>query len=192
MACMICDVLEGKRKANVIYKDSQVIAFLAEEPAVVGHVIVAPNMHSPIFEGLDNDTTAAVFRVANRISAAVFESIGAKGTNLLVQNGIAAGQENPHFTVNIISRRDDDGLIFDWVPKQLSEEEMAAVELRMKKGLEEKQKIEPAVPAGQAPEGLKPEVREATTAAEGEPEEEKKEKSKEEENYLVRQLRRMP
>ena len=195
MACTTCEVIEGKKKSFVVYEDPQAIAFLADDPAVVGHIVVAPKKHSPIFEGMDDSITAHLFRIANKVSAAVFESIGAKGTNIIIHNGVAAGQESPHFCVNIISRRDDDGLIFDWAPKQLSEEEMATTELQLKKGLEKKPKVEPTAPEEPAAEIPETEGQRAgTSAPEGEQTSEKEtvEEKKEEENYLVKQLRRMP
>ena len=147
MTCKLCSMIDEKKKTKIVYEDSDIVAFLSDNPSVVGHIIIAPKKHSPIFEAVDDPITGKLFNIANKISAAVFESIGAKGTNLIVHNGIAAGQEDPHFSINIISRRDDDGIIFDWPPKQLSEEEMATIELQMKEGLKEKPQISAEQPA---------------------------------------------
>jgi histidine triad (HIT) family protein len=189
-------MITGKRKADIVYDDADIIAFLSDTPAVVGHIIIAPKRHSPIFEGLDDALTGKLFCAANRLSAAAFSAIGAKGTNLIVNNGLAAGQEIPHFCVNIISRQDGDGMIFDMMPKQLSEEEMAEVEIQLREGLKEKPRLknEPAK-IGKDDKSHADNVSggdDDKTNAGKVDDEKKKDSRAEEENYLVKQLRRMP
>lgn len=199
MTCQICDEIE-KKNAPVLYEDADIIAFFPVEPAAVGHVVIAPKKHVPIFEAADDKLCARMFNLANMISAAVFDSIGAKGTNLLINNGPAAGQEQPHFCINIISRQENDHLNFEWMPKQMSEEEMASIELQMKTGLERPPHVEhdESVNPSPADEHLPTESTNINTAQSEEdksvtegPEEPRK-KHVEEQNYLLRQLKRMP
>jgi len=182
MSCEYCDMIAGKKEAAKVYEDDKVIAFLSPTPATIGHIVITPKKHVPIFEGVEDAIVEHVSKVANKISIALFEAIKCEGTNLIIQNGMAAGQETPHFSANILARRSGDGFIFEWAPKPLNEEEMAAVELQLKQELEAK-------PAEKMPEPAAEEKKEETAEKKDEV---KEEKPNEEDNYLVRQLKRMP
>jgi len=186
MSCEYCETISGKNESAMLYSDDKLFAFLSPTPATIGHIIIAPKTHLPIMEALDDKTMEHVFNVANKISIALFESIKCEGTNLIVQNGPAAGQEAPHFSVNVIARRGGDGFVFDWAPKQLSEEEMATVELQLK---EELAKAPEKKPEPEMEEGKKEDLPSEKKEEKGE---EGKEKKEEDENYLVKQLKRMP
>lgn len=177
MACEYCEIIEGKKEAAKVYEDDTVIAFLAEQPSAIGHVVVAPKRHVPILEAVSDDELDQVFKIANKISVAAFEALKIEGTNIIVHNGVEAGQETAHFSVNIVSRKSGDGMMFEWTPRQLSEEEMATVEIQLKEEMEK-----PEVPA-EIPKEI---------AAEGEAEGEEGAGEEKEESYLIKQLRRMP
>ncbi len=192
MACEYCEIIEGKRKAAKIYEDDKLVAFLSNRPAAIGHIVITPKKHLPIFEAADDSLVEHIFKTANKISIAVFESIKCEGTNLIINNGVEAGQEIPHLAVNIIARRNDDGIFFEWPIKSLGEEEMATVELKLKEEL-----TQPEKPKEESKEEKKEEKRieepaqkPADKGTKQPDEQQKKEES--EENYLIRQLRRMP
>ena len=174
MACQYCNQKE------VIYEDDKVVAFLPEMPAAAGHIIIVPKIHAPIMEAISDDILGYMSLIANKISIAVFESIKSEGTNMIIQNGVAAGQEVPHFSINIITRRSGDGLSFEWPTKHLDEEEMATVELQLKEELSK--------PSEKPKEEKKEEKQDLPT----EKKPEKTEEEEKEESYLLRQLRRMP
>ena len=185
MTCEYCEIIQGEKEAAKIYEDDKVIAFLSDQPATIGHIIVAPKKHAPIIEAVSDEDIDHVFKIANKISVAVFESLKIEGTNLIVHNGVEAGQEMPHFSVNIIPRKTGDGLMFEWQPKQLKEEEMATIELQLK------EEIGKPVVAAEIP---KEEAIEEEPEAKEEGAEKKKEikEGEKEESYLIKQLRRMP
>ena len=101
--CEYCEIINSK-KAAIVYEDDKCIAFLAERPVAAGHVIVAPKTHTPIFEEIGDELIGHCFNIATKLSVAVFEAIGAKGTNMIVHNGVEGGQQVAHFCINIISR----------------------------------------------------------------------------------------
>src|SRR3989344_7843369 len=128
MTCQICEKIKGKN----IYEDEKVIAFLEEKPMSLGHIALTTKEHFTIIEQVPDFIINHLFKIANKIGIAVFESLGALGTNILVNNGIPAGQEHPHFVINIIPRRQNDNINLRFKPKQLNEEEMSALELTLK------------------------------------------------------------
>ena len=131
-ACVVCQIISGNVPSKKVYEDELVMAVLDVNGANPGHCFVMPKNHYPIIEQVPDSEIGRLFQVSNKISSAIFESLGAQGTNIFVANGIPAGQTVAHFTINVIPRKENDGVNLQWQPKQLSEEEMSTVELKLK------------------------------------------------------------
>ncbi|MBW2972316.1 HIT family protein [Candidatus Woesearchaeota archaeon] len=168
----------------MIYEDDTLVSFLAEQPATIGHIILAPKRHTPILEGIDERESDSLALACKKMSIALFEAIKCEGTNIIISNGIEAGQEEPHVSASIIARKEGDGLMFEWAPKRLSEEEMSTVELQLKQELE-KPEVQTEIPK-EKPAEDKPEKE--VSGDEDIPDAIKEK----EESYLIKQLRRMP
>lgn len=172
--CLVCQIVENQIPSKKVYEDELVMAVLDVNGANPGHCFIMPKNHYAIIEQVPDIEIGRLFQVSNKISSAIFESLGAQGTNIFVANGIPAGQTVAHFTINVIPRKENDGINLQWQPKQLSEEEMSTVELRLKEqtkniGYFEKEEKKARI---QAP---KPVVL-----------------SEEEEEYFTKQMRRLP
>lgn len=170
--CEICDLIKSKK--GKLYEDEKVYAFLAIKPCATGHVILTSKDHYPILEQIPDFVVAELFAIANKISTACFETIGVQGTNILMQNGVAAGQKHNHAIIHIIPRVEGDKVNLQWQPRQMGEEEMSTIELKVKQeaekvGVFEKEKEKPIEMQG-------PEAMEAG----------------EEEDYMLKQLERLP
>ena len=175
--CILCSAVKGKSKLDKIYEDENFIAVMHPNPAALGHAIIFPKKHYQIFEQIPDYEIASLFNLTNKISIAIFEALQSKGTNIIVQNGVAAGQEIPHVSIHIIPRDENDNLNFQWPPKQLNEEEMSTVELKLKEGAKNIgtfEKEEKKVPI---------KIEEKT---------EKIKQPEKGENYLIKQLERIP
>ena len=131
MGCPVCDFIKSN-KAKKVYEDNDVVAVLNPTPVTLGEVLVIPKKHFTIIEQVPDELTAKLFLVANRVSEALFEGLGLQGTNILLNNGVSAGQKLSHLLIHVIPRRQDDGLNFSWKPKKLNEEQMATIELKIK------------------------------------------------------------
>ena len=175
-ACTLCEIAQGKSNAKVVYYDETCIAYLKQMPASAGHIVLIPKKHYTIFEQVPDNEASHMFRIASKLSTAAFETFGQGGTNIIVQNGEAAGQTHPHFSIEIIPRNENDGLNFLWQPRQLSEEEMSTAELIMK---------EETANIGGFGKEKKPEA-----ISEKKTEQLKQEKDKD--NYLFKSLTRIP
>ncbi|MFC1728028.1 HIT family protein [Nanoarchaeota archaeon] len=171
MKCEICDLI--KEKKGLVFEDEDVIALLHPKPAAPGHIILTSKQHVPIIENCPNKIVGKLFNVANKVSTGVFEGLQAHGTNIIIQNGVEAGQTTPHFVINIIPRREKDGLNFQWEPRKVKDEDLESAELQLK------EKTENIGIEKEAPKAV----------------EVKKEKPAEiegEDNYLIKQLERIP
>ncbi len=145
--CQICDMIKSGALKK-IYEDNDVIAILCPEPVSQGHVWIMPKKHYPIIEQIPDFDIGHLFWIANKVSITLFEVLKVQGTNIFVENGVAAGQTHNHFLINIIPRMPDDKIKLEWQPRQLTEEDMATVELKIKDqsktvGYFEEKKTEP-------------------------------------------------
>jgi histidine triad (HIT) family protein len=124
MKCEYCEIADLQSKAEIIYEDDEVIAAIKDVVATPGQITVFPKEHFTILEMVPNKIVKKCADIANKIGIAVFESLGAQGTNIIIQNGLAAGQSVPHFAIEIIPRREGDGINLQWQPQQIPEDEM--------------------------------------------------------------------
>jgi histidine triad (HIT) family protein len=173
MNCTECELIQ-KRK-NIIYEDAAVVALLAEKPAVAGHIIVIPREHQPIIERVSDEVFARMFSVANKVAAVCFDVLQAHGTNMLINNGVAAGQKSTHTQIHVIPRRENDGLKIHWQSSKANEEELNATQMALQEELE------------------KPKEEKKEEKKEEQPKEEKEDViTDDEDNYLLKQLERIP
>ncbi len=178
--CEFCAIVKGEYESEEVYQDEKLFAVMHLKPAAPGHVLLFTKEHHSIIEQVPDFVVGHALNVANKLSVAIFEAIGAQGTNIIIENGNAAGQTIPHFSVNIIPRRENDGLNLMWQPKKVTNEEMDMAQYQLKEQAE-----------GISPAGFEQEKRQVVVKEEREEKEEKKDK-KEEQDYLFRQMRRIP
>ena len=171
--CILCQIVTGRLPSKKLYEDMDIIAVLDINGANIGHTFVMPKEHHTILEQVPPEIISKTFNIANKVSKALFEALNIQGTNLFVSNGVAAGQMVAHFMVNVIPRKEDDGINLQWKPKQLNEEEMSTIELQLKNA---------SIPV---PELADKKIKKPA----GVPEETL---ITGEDNYLLRQIRRIP
>ena len=131
-SCIVCQIVGNKIPSKKVYEDELVMAVLDVNGANPGHCFIIPKSHYQIIEQVPDFEIGRLFQVSNRVSSAIFESLEAQGTNIFVANGIPAGQTIAHFTINVIPRKNNDTINLQWQSKQLSEEEMSTIELKLK------------------------------------------------------------
>jgi len=175
--CIFCSAVAGKSKLEKVYEDKDLIAVIHPKGSVPGHLLVIPKKHYQIFEQVPDYEIQHMFDVVNKLSIAVFEGIKAAGTNIILQNGVAAGQEVPHVCVHIIPRTEGDNLDLQWEPRRMTEEQMSSVELKLKEAAGEISSFE----TEKKKEPVKIEKKTEKLSAE-----------EQKENYLIKQLERIP
>jgi len=133
MSCEYCQIVNGKSSnAEIIYEDEQVLVVVKDTAVTPGQITIFPKEHYTILEIVPDEIMNKCVQLANKIGIAVFESLGAQGTNIIVQNGTGAGQKVPHFAIEVVPRREGDGLNFEWKAQQLMDDEMDTVHLMLK------------------------------------------------------------
>ncbi|MBI2139095.1 HIT domain-containing protein [Candidatus Woesearchaeota archaeon] len=129
--CIFCQIISGKVQSKKIYEDDKSIAILDINPANPGHVLLLPKEHYAIMPQLSEEEIAHIFMVAKTISNACLRALKASGTNILVQNGVAAGQRAQHFMVHIIPRMDKDGVEFRLPQKEVAEDALENIRMKL-------------------------------------------------------------
>jgi histidine triad (HIT) family protein len=127
MTCEICDYASGKIKVKKLYEDDDIIAAFNPRPAVFGHVIIFPKKHLAILPQVPENVVKKMFVIAQQLAGIVFESLGAEGTNIMINEGVPAGQKHAHMMIHVIPRKQGDGLSFEWPQKQIPEDSMAKI-----------------------------------------------------------------
>lgn len=117
MTCTICDKIKEK-KALVIYEDDNLVAILPSKPAAIGHIKILPKKHFSKLEELNDELVQDLFFLSNFASSSVFEALQAHGTNIILN------ETDNHLAIDVIPRKENDGLNFMWKPKQMTPEEM--------------------------------------------------------------------
>jgi diadenosine tetraphosphate (Ap4A) HIT family hydrolase len=132
MDCIIC---ERKFEKNILFENDQIIVMLAVEPSVNGHIQIFSKNHHTIMEQATDDEISQMMAAANKISMILFEALKVHGTNIIINNGVPAGQKIPHFAIDILPRRNDDNLKLDWALKQATPEALDSIHKIIEEGL---------------------------------------------------------
>jgi len=131
--CPFCLMVEGKIPVKKVYEDEKVLAILDINPANKGHTLLFPKNHAKIMSEVPEDVVKHCFSVANKISKALVEAVGAEGTNIFLANGAVAGQTAPHVLVHIIPRHKGDKVAIEWDGHKEDDKEMELTAESIKK-----------------------------------------------------------
>jgi histidine triad (HIT) family protein len=108
--CVFCAIVAGKAESSLVYDDEHTIAFMDIRPFTPGHLLVVPKTHAADLAELDPEDGARLFRVGQRIAAALRGStVGAEGVNFFLADGVVAGQEVFHVHLHVVPRTAGDG-----------------------------------------------------------------------------------
>jgi histidine triad (HIT) family protein len=87
------------------------------QPVNPGHVLVIPKVHAAYLADLDENTGGHIFKVAQKLSAALRGSgVKCEGVNFFLADGEAAMQEVFHFHLHVFPRFKNDGFGLQFAP----------------------------------------------------------------------------
>ena len=108
MKCLFCEIASGSEPAEIVYQDTQAVAFLDHRPLFPGHVLLVPRRHMARLADLPAGDVAAFFQTVQRLETAVERGMEADGSFIAINNIVS--QSVPHLHVHIVPRRRKDGL----------------------------------------------------------------------------------
>lgn len=108
--CVFCKLLAGELEVTFVHQDDVCAAYMDVQPVTPGHVLVVPLRHAAHLADLKEEEGAQMFRVAQRVAAAVREcGVKCEGINFFLADGEAAGQEVFHVHLHVYPRFSGDG-----------------------------------------------------------------------------------
>lgn len=107
-SCVFCRIIRGEIRADKVYEDSGLIAFLDARPLFPGHVLVSPKDHIATLSDLPASQVGRLFEQVQIIAKAVESALDAEGTFVAINNRVS--QTVPHLHVHVVPRRNGDGL----------------------------------------------------------------------------------
>ena len=114
--CVFCQIGQGGMRADIVYEDSNAVAFLDTRPLFPGHVLLCPREHYVTLPDLPGALTGPIFSVAQLLAKAVESAVHAEGTFIAINNRVS--QTVPHLHIHIVPRRRRDGLKGFFWPRQ--------------------------------------------------------------------------
>lgn len=108
MATLFTKIINRDIPASILYEDELCIAILDIAPVNKGHALVISRNEYPTTESCPDHELQHLMSVAKRLDEKMREALQADATNIIINNGPAAGQEVPHLHIHIIPRYDGD------------------------------------------------------------------------------------
>ena len=121
MACIFCDIIQGKKQGHFIYEDDTHVAFLDKYPIDHGHSLVLPREHFERVTDMTADKVGDLFSKVPKIAKAIIQITNADAFSMAQNNGRAAKQIVPHVHVHIIPRFNDRGTI--WTKREIGKDD---------------------------------------------------------------------
>ncbi len=122
--------LRAKEK-RFLYEDSMCAVFLADPPTTLGHIKIISKQDGDFEEHTDAQAER-LFILANVCASALFEMLGAQGTNIILDEWIRERKEREHVIIHVIARFQEDGMNFQWQPRPMQESEMEELQKTIK------------------------------------------------------------
>ena len=90
--CIFCKIANGEIPSKTIYEDADFRVILDIAPGTPGHALILPKSHGEDLFSLDDAVLQKVFPLAKRVAKAIMKATGAKGCNIVQNNGEVAGR----------------------------------------------------------------------------------------------------
>lgn len=102
--CAFCDYLAGTKPCAFVTRTEFVSAFINKRQYERGATLIVPNIHLSTALDLDSGLPGAIYAQAAQVGRALVHAFGATGLNIFQNNGVDAGQTEPHFHVHVVPR----------------------------------------------------------------------------------------
>lgn len=109
MATVFEMIIDGKIPSTKLYEDDLCIAILDINPISKGHALVISKKPFETFTAVPKETLDHMMDIARRLDQRMREAIKAEGTNIMINNSPASGQEVPHLHIHVVPRKAGDG-----------------------------------------------------------------------------------
>lgn len=126
--CIVCDIIQGKQKAHIIYEDNNFISFLDIHPLFLGHSLLAPKQHIETFYQLPQELGNELISKMQLIGTAITRMMNAQGSFIAMNNVVS--QSIAHLHIHIVPRNKGDGLKGFFWPRMRYKSEEEAINIK--------------------------------------------------------------
>lgn len=104
--CVFCEIIEGKREADIIYENEYVAAFYGLTKTADVHVLVIPKKHIESIMGFTEEDEKTIFEIHKAIQWIAKEfQVNETGFRVLTNTGLHGQQEIKHVHYHVIGGR---------------------------------------------------------------------------------------
>lgn len=104
--CLFCGIVSGEIPADIVYRDSDVLAFRDIQPKAPVHVLVIPQKHISNFGEVLAEDEPLMGKIARAVAhVAEQEGVAETGYRSVVNAGPDAAQSVPHLHVHVLGGR---------------------------------------------------------------------------------------
>jgi histidine triad (HIT) family protein len=104
-SCHFCDRLELEGTPGLVAESKLTVTLVNTRQHQEGQVIVIPRRHAPTLLDLSEEEAIDAMKTAHRVAEALILAYEMDGMLLYQNNGVASGQEVPHFHLHVCPQR---------------------------------------------------------------------------------------
>ena len=104
MASIFTKIIQGEIPCEKIIETDSEIAFLDINPCATGHTLVIPKLEVERLEDLPETQTMSLMRTIQQVAKAVSTAFDGIDYNLILNNGVNAGQVIEHVHFHVLPR----------------------------------------------------------------------------------------
>jgi histidine triad (HIT) family protein len=101
-------------KSRMVYGDEKCIVCMPEVPQAIGHLVIYSTEEEKLFENISEESSSHLFFAASLASTAIFEGLGAHGTNIILKSGESGDNPTGKLEIHILARTQNDGFDLNW------------------------------------------------------------------------------
>lgn len=102
--CSFCQDLDGSRECAIVAENEHAVAEVDERQYERGAMLEIPKRHRESILDIEHEEMQAVYGLVRVVGRAAASAFGAVGMNVFQNNGMKAGQHEPHFHVHVVPR----------------------------------------------------------------------------------------
>lgn len=125
METLFTKIRKGEIPSVKLYEDDVCFVILDINPVLKGHSLVISKEPYPSMADCPDDVLGHLMKVAKIIDAKQRKALGSHGSNIIINNDPASGQEVPHIHVHVIPRFEGDGRKYFALHDKYDDGEMA-------------------------------------------------------------------
>lgn len=113
MKSVFTQIIQGDLPGVVLYEDEYCVALMDAFPMLPGHVLVIPRQETVYLRDLSCDLREHLFTMVSHVAEAQHRAgLSCGDTNIVLNDGKAAGQSVPHVHVHVVPRKRGDSFPF--------------------------------------------------------------------------------